>query len=213
MFRRTLLVLLQPPDDACLIIRIQERSLIREVMNHPEAENANNYSGQTFENEDPRPSLLIANAIHQSNSGCQQPAKGSADRCCREENGSPDTEFVALIPTTQIVVDPRKQPSFRKPQPPPRSHHALEIMRQPHRGHHNPPKHHNNRYEDTRPQPLEQDIGEGFKERVGDEENGETGIVLATCDLEGLLETVETRIADVGAVEEGDQVEQAEPGD
>ena len=86
-------------------------------------------------------------------------------------------------------------------------------MRQAHRHHHNPPKHHDDGDENAGAQALEQDVGEGFEASVGDKEDGETGVVLAGGDVETLLETIEFGVADVGAVEEGDEVEETEPGD
>lgn len=86
-------------------------------------------------------------------------------------------------------------------------------MRETHRNHDNTPNRHDSRDENTRSQTLEQDIGQRFEERIRDEEDGQTGVVLAAGDVKRCLQTVEFRIADVGAVEEGDEVEETEPGD
>ena len=86
-------------------------------------------------------------------------------------------------------------------------------MSQPHRHHDDPPQEHDDGDEDGRPQALEQDIGQGFEERVGDEEDGQAGVVLPSRDVQRVGQAVELSVADVGAVEEGDEVEEAEPGD
>lgn len=86
-------------------------------------------------------------------------------------------------------------------------------MRQPHGHHHNTPKHHDDRDEYAGSETLQQHVGQRFGEGVGDEEDGETGVVLAGGDVEAFLQAVEFGIADVGAVEEGDEIEEAEPWD
>ena len=86
-------------------------------------------------------------------------------------------------------------------------------MRQPHTGHADPPQDHNDRDENARSQPFKQNVGQRLEAGVGDEEDGETGIVLAAGDVETLLEAVKLGVADVGAVEEGDEIEETKPGD
>lgn len=76
--------------------------------------------------------------------------------------------------------------------------------------HDNTPKRHDNGEEDTRTHSLEQDVGEGFESGVGHEEDGQTGVVLAARHVQVGLKAVDLGIADVGAVEEGYEVEEAE---
>lgn len=80
-------------------------------------------------------------------------------------------------------------------------------MDQAHSGHAYPPKQHNERYEPAGTESLEEDIGERLGKRVGNEEEGEGGIVLTPSDVQAVLKTVESGISDIGSVEETDQVE------
>ena len=86
-------------------------------------------------------------------------------------------------------------------------------MRQAHSNHDDTPQCHDNGNEDRRAQALEEDVGQRLEEGIGDEEDGQAGIVLAAGQVEGFLEAVEAGVADVGAVEEGDEIEETEPGD
>lgn len=86
-------------------------------------------------------------------------------------------------------------------------------MHQAHGRHDNAPKHHNRRNEHRRLQALEQDVGEGFKAGVRDEEERESGVVLATAHVEVVDEAVDFGVADVSSIEEGDEVEEGQPGD
>ena len=63
------------------------------------------------------------------------------------------------------------------------------------------PSQHNAGNENTRPQPLEQDIGQWLKDRVRDEEDGQRGIVLVGGHAEILGEAVNFGISDVCTIE------------
>lgn len=80
-------------------------------------------------------------------------------------------------------------------------------MRQAHGDHANPPQNHDGGNEHRGTQPFQQDVSKRLEERVGDEEDRQTGVVLAICDFEGFLQALESRVADVGTVEERDEVE------
>lgn len=55
-------------------------------------------------------------------------------------------------------------------------------MDEPHGCHADAPEDHDDGDKDARAQALEQDVGEGLSERVGDEEDGQGCIVLAARD-------------------------------
>ena len=208
-----LLIGFQAADDPLSIGLGEEGGLVREIEDHPEAGDPHQDRRQPFQDENPGPSPLAANAIHLSNRSGEQATERARHRCSREEDGGTDAELGSFIPAAQIVVDAGEQPRLGESQPPPRRHHALEVMGQAHGHHDRAPQHHDDGDEDRRAQALEQDVRQGLEERVGDEEDGQAGIVLAARDVEGVGQAVEFGIADVGAVEEGDEVEEAEPGD
>ena len=61
------------------------------------------------------------------------------------------------------------------------------------------------------PQPLQQDVGQRLEYRVRYEEDGERRVVFPRAHvMQTLLQTVDFRVADVGAVEEGEEVEDTE---
>ena len=85
-------------------------------------------------------------------------------------------------------------------------------MRQAHGYHDNTPKQHDDRDEDAGSEAFQQDVGQRFKAGVGDEEDGEACVVLASRDMQTRLESIEFGIANIRSVEEADEVEEAEPG-
>lgn len=70
---------------------------------------------------------------------------------------------------------------------------------------------HNNRNEDSWTQALQENIGQGFKDRIGDEEDREGRIVFASSHLmQLLLQASDLCIANIGPVEECQEIEHAQ---
>ena len=86
-------------------------------------------------------------------------------------------------------------------------------MHQPHKRHDHTPEYHYYGDKNTRPHPLQQDVGDGLKQRIGDEEDCQSEVVLLAVHTQVLVQTGDLGVADVGAVEEGEEVKDAEPGD
>ena len=53
-------------------------------------------------------------------------------------------------------------------------------------------------------EPLQQDVGKRFKYGIDQEEDGESDVILAAAHIQVFLEPLNLRIADIGAVQEGD---------
>lgn len=92
-------------------------------------------------------------------------------------------------PKTCPKFDPKRGiwNAERRTQEPSSGHHSLKVVGQAHGAHGDAPERHNNGNEDAGSQPLEQNVRQGLKEGVGDEEDGQAGIVLAAGDMETLL--------------------------
>lgn len=89
----------------------------------------------------------------------------------------------------------------------------MVVVNQTHCHHHNAPYGHDQRNEDAGSHALEEDVGQGLGQGVGNEEDGESGVVLAIRHVEVLLQAIEFRVSDVGSIEETDEVEETEPRD
>ena len=183
-----------------------------EIEDHPEGSNTDQDSCQPFQDENPGPAPLAANAVHLANSCSEETTKGARYSGSGKEDSSTNTEFAALVPATKIVVNPREQSSFSHAEKKASGHHAMEIVSEAHGDHDDAPEEHDDRDEDGRAQALKEDIGQRLEEGVGDEEDGEAGIVLAAGNVKGFIEVVELRVADVGPIEEGNEVQEAKPG-
>lgn len=86
-------------------------------------------------------------------------------------------------------------------------------MAQTHEGHDDTPGDDDACEEDARGQTLEEAVGDGLKEGVADEEDGERHVVIASHHAEFSFHVLETGISNVGSVEEGEEVEEREPRD
>jgi hypothetical protein len=76
----------------------------------------------------------------------------------------------------------------------------------------NAPEDHDSGEEDGGSQALEQDVGQRLEEGVGDKEDAETHIVLPVLHVKAIDQPTNFGIADVGAVNEADQVEEGSQG-
>jgi hypothetical protein len=64
--------------------------------------------------------------------------------------------------------------------------------------------------EDGGAHPLEEDVGEGFEDGVGHEEDGQGRVVRPRAQLQILGKTSDLGVADVGTVEESQQIQQTQ---
>lgn len=77
-------------------------------------------------------------------------------------------------------------------------------MNETHTGHANTPKNHDKRQEYTWSHLLEKHISQWLKDRIADEEDGQTVVVLAIGHAQILLETVDLCVANIGTIEKTD---------
>ena len=100
-----LLVELQAADDALAVGRGEEGGVVGEVVDHPDGDDADEYGRDAFEDEDPGPAGLVADAVHLADGCCEEAAEGAGERGGGEKDGGSDTEFVAFVPAGEVVVD------------------------------------------------------------------------------------------------------------
>lgn len=86
-------------------------------------------------------------------------------------------------------------------------------MHEAHKRHHDSPENHDDRNENRRSQALKKDVGQRLKETVRDEEDGESQVVFLTGHREVFVKTGDLGIADVGAVQKGEEVQDTKPRD
>jgi len=208
-----LLVHLEPADDAGPVDVGEEGGLVREVVHHPEGGDPDDHRHEAFEDEDPGPAALAAHAAHQADGGREQPTEGAGHGGGGEEDGHADAELGSFVPAGQVVTDAREEAGLGEPEEPARRHQAAEVVRQAHGGHDDAPDDHDGGDEDGGPETLQGDVGGRLEDGVGDEEDGQGGIVLAARDVQRLLQAVQPGVADVGPIEEGHEIQQTEPGD
>lgn len=89
----------------------------------------------------------------------------------------------------------------------------MVITDNPHERHHGAPSHHNSRQPPAGAELLEQEVAGDLEGGVGEEEGRQAPVVLVAAHAEVLLQALDLGVADVAAVEEGEQVQQREHGD
>lgn len=188
VLRARLLIRRQPPQDTPLIRLREELRVVRKVMNHPERRNADNDGGQTLEDEDPAPPVLPTDTVHLGDRGGEETTEGACQRGRGEEDGHTDAELGTPVPARQVVSDTGEEAGFTETQEPSCCHQAGVVVDEAHEGHADAlaasirsactlltarilkvdtyPEHHNNRNKDTRPQFLQEYVGQRLEDGV-----------------------------------------------
>lgn len=213
MLGRRLLVRFQAVENALAVDIAEEMGLVGEIKDHPEGSDPDQDGEQPLQDEDPSPAPLAADTAHFADGGGEQTTEGARDGGGGEENGGADAELVSLVPAREVVIDAGEEAGLGQAEEPACGHHAGEAVGQAHGDHDDAPDGHDDGDEDAGPETFEHDVGQGLEDGVGDEEDGEGEIVLARGDVDAGLEAIEFGVPDVGSVEKGDEVEEAEPGD
>ncbi|KAI3475879.1 hypothetical protein L1887_62639 [Cichorium endivia] len=207
--RRELLIALQTVDDRPALRLGQEGGRFREVDAEPEAEDAGDDSGKANDNQDPTPPAEIANASHLVDGEGEEAAEGARCSGGAEEDTGSETELVALVPTADEIVATREKASFGDAQEETREEDAGVVVYKALREHADADEDGDDGEPDGWAKTLQEHVARHLEERVGEEEDGESHVVLLTAELEFLLETVETGVADGTSVEEAEEVQDA----
>lgn len=86
-------------------------------------------------------------------------------------------------------------------------------MHQAHTCHAQAPGDHDGRNENARTQAFEQDVGQGFGEGIGDEEDRQGSVIIPRCHVQVGQQAFQLGVADIGPVQEADEIEETQPGD
>lgn len=147
---------------------------------------------------------------------------------------SSDTKFRTPVPTGKVVVNAREQTSLRQTEEPASSHQTVPALYEAHSKHASAPRNpvilsahhivcvepfssvtsnlHDNWDEPGRSHTLQENVGKRLKDRIRDKKDGEAGVVLRGGDAYSLRlrldEASDLRVANVGPVEEGEQIKQ-----
>lgn len=233
MFSRALLVLLQTPQHTHAILRRQKLGLVGEIVHEEEGKKADENGQCTLDDEDPGPSSDASLAVQLLNGSRKETSKGASQRGGGEEDGGADTEFVALVPAREIVVDTGEQAGLGSTEEPSRGHETRPVLDKAHSKHacapndaifisldcwmdpsNAVPSHlHDDGNKDGGAGSLEQEIGQSLKNGIGDEEDCERRIVLRRRHGNVLGEVGHLGVADVCAIEEAHEIQKSELGD
>ena len=196
-----------------LLLRREERRRLGEVIDGEVCQNRHEHGQDALEDEDPPPALVSTHTVHLRDPVRKDAAERAGHAGRGEEHGLPQLGLAPDIPHRDIVRDTGVQPSLRDAKEESCSEQALEVRDDTHEGHDSAPSDHDSRQPDGRPKAFKEEIGRHLEDAVGEEEDGEGPIVLGPRHVEVLLQAFDLCVADVAAVEEGEEVEEGEHGD
>ena len=203
----------QPMDHPLVLLRRQERRRLGEVINSEVRHNRHDHGQDAFKDEDPPPALIPAHTIHLRDPVGEDTAERAGHARRREEHGLPQLGLAPDIPHGDIVRYTGVQPSLGHAQEEPRCEQALEVRDDAHEGHDSAPSNHDGGQPDGRAEAFEEEVGRHLEDAVGEEEDGEGPVVLGAGHVEVFLQTFDLCVADVAAIEKGEEVEEGEHGD
>lgn len=124
-----------------------------------------------------------------------------------------------LIPKRQVIHQSRKQTRLKHSQQESHSRHTSKAIRSTHTHGNGAPAKHQKGQPPARTQFLEQDVARDLEDGIRNEKDHESDVELLVAHVGGVLQVVVGRhvedlcIADVGAVEEAEEVDAGGDGD
>lgn len=98
------------------------------VVDAPVGDHRDEYTRESFENEDPRPCGLTPDATHLRDASCQYTTKSSSECSSTEKQSHAEATFVPNIPLTDVVIDSGEQAPFKHSQESTRCHQARVVL-------------------------------------------------------------------------------------
>lgn len=108
------LVLAQSSLDVGALFIVEPFCVLREIRDEEEEEDGDNAGEETFEYEDPAPSLVAANALHLAYGRGKEATEGTGKRSRAEEEGISLLGFTTLVPHADKVEGARKHAGLGK---------------------------------------------------------------------------------------------------
>lgn len=139
-------------------------------------------------------------AIHLANGRGEKPAKRSRQARAPEEEREAPLRLGSLVPHPDQVERAREHAGLGEAQEEPRGEQAAVALHQALADRDEAEEEHAARQPDVRLELLQQDVGRDFKGDVGDEEDGQRGVVLGRFQAQILLQPEDRGIGDVSAV-------------
>ena len=184
LFGGTALVNLEAGFDVFAFVGGEPFGVFREG-GKDEEEADGDYAGENaFEDEDPAPAVVATDSLHFADDGGEEAAKGAGESGGAEEEGVATLRFGAFIPHSNEIKTSWKHSCFEDPKEETGSEEAVVVGYEA-LGDGDGAKHkHTPRKPDIGVEFLEEDVGGDFEDDVGDEEDGESGVVFDLFEVE-----------------------------
>jgi hypothetical protein len=180
-------------------------------VNHPEGDDTEEHSGEAIEDKNPRPAPLSPTQFIFSMAAASSPPKEPATAAALKK-------MAARIPNSERLYQQDKQwltPGKRPASAMPRNQRAAirpeKLCTKAHGCHDDAPEDHDYRDENGWSEAFEQNLCQGLKSGVRDEEDRQGQVVLRAGQFQIRAEARDFGIADVGTIQERRKVEQTEP--
>lgn len=206
-------VRLQTGSDVGAFVFGEPFCLLGEGGEGEEEDDAHDTSQGAFEDEDPAPTEVTAHAAHLADGRGKQTTESAGQGSGGKEESESLLSLGTLIPHSQEVEAAGEHAALEDTQEEAGGDETAVVLHQTlHRG-----------YETeadaadgqpySRGEALEEKVGRDLEDDVGDEEDGQTGVVLVARETEILHEAVDLGVGDVDSIQEGEQIQDDDEGE
>lgn len=98
------------------LLRAQELGSIGVIVKHPERSASDNDGGNTFQDEDPLPTMVSSCAVHLIDESRKQTSERTGSGGSGEEQGDSEVDLVPTIPLGKVETDTGEETGFRNAQ-------------------------------------------------------------------------------------------------
>ena len=176
-----------------------------------EAHDTQDHGQDALEDEDPLPSAVTTHAVHLSNPSGQEPRECTGQRACTIEDGNAGGQLLGHVPESAEVDGARVEACLKNTEQHPHNHEAGKVLDKAMACHDDAPRRHQDTDVDRRPgKPLQQDVAGDLEQDVWNKEERKRNVVLHAGQAQVLIHAFNLGIANVGAVELGDEVQDAQ---
>jgi len=188
--------------------------LLRKPREREQKQRPNQHRHRALDNKNPPPPLIPSHSIHLSNGARQQAPKSPRQAGRAKKQRKPLLSLPPPVPRPNHIKTPGKHDALTHPEEKPRRQQSAKVPTKP------LTHGHDTKADATCTQPhprtefFQEDIGGHLEQDVGDEEDGQRGVVVvAACHVEVGLEAEGSRVGDVDTVEKGQEVEGYDEGE
>lgn len=180
----------------------QPPRIVREIRKKEESNNGNEECDHTLKDEEPLPAAKTSNVTKtMEDASSDQTSKSSSKDVTSVEDSNTCGDLLTVVEHREKVDRTGVVRSLGETQEEAGEQQSLEVLSQSGKSRDNSPKHHAATHVARRTSSVEEHVAGDLTQQIADEEDGHTGLVLCTGEIEILLKIIKTGESDSIAIQ------------